>query len=67
MSALVRMKFIAEEISLHSYINLMDQYYPEFKAQHDPDLNRSITRVEFQDAVRAAKKASPYFRFAHEA
>lgn len=60
------MRFIAEDISPYSYINVMDQYFPEFKASCDPDINRSITHTEFLDALRAAKKASPYFRFAHE-
>ncbi|CQR73701.1 hypothetical protein SOV_31900 [Sporomusa ovata DSM 2662] len=60
------MRFIAKELSPHSYINIMDQYFPEFKAKNDPDLKRSITRAEFQDAIRTAKKISPYFRFAHE-
>lgn len=40
------MKFIAEEISPYSYINIMDQYFPEFKARQDPDLSRPITRAE---------------------
>jgi putative pyruvate formate lyase activating enzyme len=60
------MRFIAEEISPFSYINLMDQYFPEFKAKSDPDLNRPITRAEFRDAVQAARKASPHFRFVLE-
>lgn len=58
------LNFIAKEISPYSYINLMDQYYPEFKASSYPELNRSITQDEYQEALTAAKKASPDFRLA---
>lgn len=60
------MRFIADAISPFSYVNLMDQYYPEFKAGSDPSLNRPITAGEFKDAVAAARKAGPHFRLAHE-
>lgn len=60
------MKFIADEISPYSYINLMDQYYPEFKASKYPGLDRKITSAEFREAVLTAKRASPHFRLAHE-
>ncbi|HWR45650.1 radical SAM protein [Sporomusa sp.] len=58
------MRFIAQEISPYSYINIMDQYYPEFKAGSYPGLNRPISRSEYQAALTAAKKASPHFRLA---
>ncbi len=58
------LSFIAKEISPCSYINLMDQYYPEFKAGSYPELNRSITNDEYQAALIAAQNASPYFRLA---
>jgi putative pyruvate formate lyase activating enzyme len=60
------MDFVAEEISPNSYINIMDQYFPEFKARCYSELNRRITRTEFREAVHAAKKASSNFRLAHE-
>lgn len=60
------MQFVAEEISPYSYINVMDQYHPAFKAGCHSELNRPITRDEFRLAVSAAKKASPHFRLAHE-
>ena len=56
--------FIAREISPYSYINIMDQYYPEFKAGQFPELNRRITSREYQAALVAAKKASSHFRLA---
>jgi putative pyruvate formate lyase activating enzyme len=49
------MKFIAEEISNNTYVNLMDQYRPCFKANDHPPLNRRITREEFARAVKTAR------------
>lgn len=49
--------FIAEEISKNTYINLMDQYHPCYKAFEHPPLNRRITKAEFEDAVRFALSA----------
>ncbi len=50
-------KFIAEDISTNTYLNLMDQYRPAYGAHKHPDLNRRITREEFQHAVRLAIQA----------
>src|SRR4030043_2283661 len=50
-------KFIAEEISKNTYINIMDQYHPCFKAFDNPPLNRRITDTEFSEAVRLAVEA----------
>jgi putative pyruvate formate lyase activating enzyme len=47
-------KFIAEEISKNTYINIMDQYHPCFKAFDHPPLNRRITQQEYADAVQMA-------------
>jgi putative pyruvate formate lyase activating enzyme len=49
--------FLAEEISPHTYLNLMDQYHPAYKAGDFPELNRPLYRQEFQDAERAARTA----------
>jgi len=48
------MKFIAEEISPNTYVNLMDQYRPCFKANDYPPLDRRITQEEFIRAVKIA-------------
>ncbi len=48
------MNFIAEEISKNSYVNLMDQYRPCYKARDFPPLDRRITRDEFAHAVKIA-------------
>jgi len=50
------MKFIAHELSTDSYVNIMDQYRPCFKAERYPKVNRRITSEEFSQAVESAKK-----------
>lgn len=50
------LKFIAEEISPNTYINIMDQYYPAYKARQYPELARRITRAEYQEALALARK-----------
>jgi len=50
-------RFLAEEISKETYINVMDQYRPCFRAGEFPGISRSITRSEFRDALAAARSA----------
>jgi putative pyruvate formate lyase activating enzyme len=50
-------KFIAEKISENTYINIMDQYLPCFRAFESPPLNRRITDREYRDAIRMAQDA----------
>jgi putative pyruvate formate lyase activating enzyme len=47
-------RFLAEEVSTDTYLNLMDQYHPAYKAHLFPKLKRRITTDEYQAAVRAA-------------
>lgn len=49
------MRFIREEISSDTYINIMAQYYPAYKAIAYPELNRGITREEYRDVINIAK------------
>jgi len=49
--------FIAEEISTNTYINVMDQYRPEYNACNFPQLNRRVTRQEYMVAVETVKEA----------
>jgi len=51
------MRFISEELSPNSYVNVMEQYRPEFKAKNFPFLNRRITKDEFLSAIKMAKDA----------
>jgi putative pyruvate formate lyase activating enzyme len=46
--------FIAEEISKDTYINIMDQYRPCFKAFDHPPLDRRITKSEYMEALKVA-------------
>lgn len=48
-------RFIAKELSPDTYVNIMDQYRPCFKAYDHPKINRMITKEEFDTAVRVAK------------
>ncbi len=57
------LRFIAEEISVHSYINIMAQYRPEYRAFDYPDINRRITQKEFIEAIQIAKRFGLYRGF----
>jgi putative pyruvate formate lyase activating enzyme len=48
--------FLAEEISTNTYLNLMDQYYPCYRADDYPLLARPITRNEYNQALQLAYK-----------
>jgi putative pyruvate formate lyase activating enzyme len=48
--------FLAEEISPDTYLNLMDQYHPCYRADEYPLLNRLITDNEYQQALATADK-----------
>ncbi|MDZ7290371.1 MAG: radical SAM protein [candidate division KSB1 bacterium] len=49
-------RFIAEEISRDSYVNIMDQYRPAFKAHRIPELARRISSQEYHRAIRLAQE-----------
>jgi len=51
------MHFLAEEISRDTYINIMDQYRPCYKAHEFPEVNRRITSAEYSEAVGLAQEA----------
>lgn len=51
------MKFIAEEISPYTFVNIMDQYYPAHEAMKYPELSRRVSRQEYSQAVQAALSA----------
>jgi len=48
------LKFIAS-LSKESYVNIMDQYYPTYRADRFPELNRRITSREYLEVVEEAK------------
>jgi putative pyruvate formate lyase activating enzyme len=50
-------KFLAEEVSPNTYINLMDQYRPCYRAGDYPELDRPITVAEYQEALDHARES----------
>ncbi len=46
--------FIADELSRDSWLNIMDQYYPTYRAFEFPELSRRITREEYREVVNYA-------------
>jgi putative pyruvate formate lyase activating enzyme len=50
-------RFLAEEISKETYLNLMAQYRPAYRAYQYAELTRTITRQEFTDAIQLAHQA----------
>jgi len=57
------MEFIAQEISPHSYVNVMEQYHPVYRACEFPDISRRITLDEFLEAKKLAQNAGLYRGF----
>jgi len=51
------MRFLADEVSKNTYVNVMDQYRPCGDAARFAELNRAITGAEFADALCAAQAA----------
>lgn len=49
--------WIGTHLPKDTYVNLMSQYRPAFKAREYPALARSITRREYEEAIRAAREA----------
>ena len=50
------LRFLAEEISPHTYVNIMRQYRPAFKASEFSELNRRPAGVEFQKVFEKARE-----------
>jgi putative pyruvate formate lyase activating enzyme len=50
------LEFLATEISRDTYLNLMDQYRPCYRADEYPELDRLITTAEYRTALDAAAR-----------
>jgi len=50
------MHFIAREISPHTYVSLMAQYFPAYQAGQFLPLSRRINREEYKEALQAFKE-----------
>lgn len=49
--------WIAANLPRDTYLNLMSQYRPVFKANNYPEISRRITRTEYTEAVEHARAA----------
>lgn len=45
------MRFIANELGKDTYISLMSQYFPCYRANDFPELSRRLSREEYQEAM----------------
>lgn len=50
-------EWIAAHLPKDTYINIMSQYTPVYKAKKHPDISRRITSEEYSEALRRAKEA----------
>jgi putative pyruvate formate lyase activating enzyme len=50
-------RFLADEISRATYLNIMNQYRPAYCADSYPELNRRVSREEYRAALQMALEA----------
>jgi putative pyruvate formate lyase activating enzyme len=50
------LKFLAEEVSPETYVNLMDQYRPCYRAGDHPELERGLGAEEYEAALALARR-----------
>jgi putative pyruvate formate lyase activating enzyme len=50
------LRFLAGEVSRNTYVNIMDQYRPCYRAFEHPPLDRPLRRDEFAQAIAAAER-----------
>ena len=50
------MQFISQKLSKDTYISLMSQYFPCYKAGHFKTISRRITYAEYENAKQAMEK-----------
>jgi putative pyruvate formate lyase activating enzyme len=51
------LRFLAREVSVDTYVNVMDQYRPCGEACHCPPIDRTLTGDEYQQALKLARDA----------
>lgn len=49
------LRFVAQDISRDTYVNVMGQYHPAYMAHEYPVLNRPLTRSEYRQALQIAR------------
>ncbi len=57
--------FIKEEISLDTYVNIMEQYRPCYRAGEFKELSRRLTDHEYEEVIEYAQKIGLYRGFPH--
>lgn len=55
--------FIAHTLSIDSYVNIMDQYRPCYRAYEKPKLNRRFVRSEYEETIQYARRLGLYRGF----
>lgn len=50
------LEYLRSEISANTYVNIMDQYRPCYRAGEQPAVNRPITRSEYSHAIECAER-----------
>ena len=50
-------EWIAEHLPKNTYLNLMSQYRPVYRAFDFPEISRRLTREEYEETIRWAKEA----------
>jgi putative pyruvate formate lyase activating enzyme len=55
-------RFLAHDVSPHTYLDIMAQYSPAYKVSVEkfPEINRRITQQEYDDAFTIAQKTGLY-------
>lgn len=53
-------EFLAQEVSVHTYLNVMAQYRPCYAAVGDAEIGRPVTRAEHTEAVALAREHGLY-------
>ena len=48
--------FLAEQISYHTHLNLMDQYHPCYRADEYPPMDRPLSPKEYDPALGLAQR-----------
>jgi len=51
------MEWIAKNLPLETYVNIMSQYRPMYRADQFPEISRRITRDEYREVIRKAREA----------
>ncbi len=55
------LEWISKNLGRKVIINIMDQYIPHYKACEHEDINRKITKEEFDKVIKKAKDLNLYF------